>query len=461
MKLIKKIYTLPLLVMAVLMTGCERDYDAPPLNEPVYNGAQPNLTLAQLKEKYSAATDETPIVITEDYVVKAYITGNDESGNIYKQIFVQDATGALPIQIDQGNVYTTYRRGQEVYINLKDMCVSVYGGEQQLGWPDGYLYRMPFTDFKEHVQKNGWPYPDNVKPEIITNFNSVNLDVSRMSYRLVQLEGVSFVNGGKNTYATKDKYGEEPLKDAYGNTITVRTSGYASFAFETLPVGTGTVVGILGRFNGAWQLTIPAISDVFGFDGVEPGEGGGGETGETTIFNETFGTPVKTGTYFPFVKDYTGFDNPASMFGGDTDKLSVRVVGSSTDGNVWYPKGADYTLTINGINAKGATKATLVYYAGANVFNAGEKQDLNTLKVKCNGIELTAPSKEVSGDNKEGNNPFEMRIENVTVSDNTVLDFSSVNATNTYGLRLFGVKLIVAGGSSGGGGGSIYPTPGE
>ena len=117
MKLIQKIYTLPLLVMAVLMTGCE----------PIYTGAQPNTTLAQLKEKYSAATAETPVVITDDYIAKAYITGNDESGNIYKQIIVQDATAALPIQLDQGNVYTTYRRGQEVFINLKGMCVSVYG----------------------------------------------------------------------------------------------------------------------------------------------------------------------------------------------------------------------------------------------------------------------------------------------------------------------------------------------
>ena len=132
MKLIKKIYTLPLLVMAILMAGCERDYDAPPLNEPIYTGAQPNLTLKQLKEKYSAATAESPLEIMEDYIVKAYITGNDESGNIFKQIIVQDATAALPIQLDQGNVYTTYRRGQEVFINLKGMCISVYGDFERL-----------------------------------------------------------------------------------------------------------------------------------------------------------------------------------------------------------------------------------------------------------------------------------------------------------------------------------------
>lgn len=457
MKLIQKIYTLPLLVMAVLMTGCERDYDAPPLNEPVYTGAQPNTTLAQLKEKYSAATAETPVVITDDYIAKAYITGNDESGNIYKQIIVQDATAALPIQLDQGNVYTTYRRGQEVFINLKGMCVSVYGGEQQLGWPDGYLYRMPFANFKELVQKNGWPSADNAKPEVITDISVINLDVSKMTYRLVQLEGVHFVNGGKNTFATTSGFGEETLKDAHGNTITVRTSNYASFAYETLPVGTGTVVGILGRFNGAWQLTIPAYSDVFGFDGVESGEGGGGETGETVLFSETFGTPVQgEDKKWPYLKDYTGYDNPKELFSGSVDNLSARM--QSGDANVWFPTGGDYSLSIGSIDLKGATKVSLVYKMGVNVYQPEDVQNINTLSVKCNDTNLAVPSKELTGTK----NPYvleEIRIDDIAVSGTATLTFSCASATNVKGIRLYDVKLIVPGTGEGGGGDVIAPVP--
>ncbi|WP_417010180.1 DUF5689 domain-containing protein [Bacteroides congonensis] len=456
MKLIQKIYTLPLLVMAVLMTGCERDYDAPPLNEPVYTGAQPNTTLAQLKEKYSAATAETPVVITDDYIAKAYITGNDESGNIYKQIIVQDATAALPIQLDQGNVYTTYRRGQEVFINLKGMCVSVYGGEQQLGWPDGYLYRMPFANFKELVQKNGWPSADNAKPEVITDISVINLDVSKMTYRLVQLEGVHFVNGGKNTFATTSGFGEETLKDAHGNTITVRTSNYASFAYETLPVGTGTVVGILGRFNGTWQLTIPAYSDVFGFDGVEPEEGGGGETGETVLFSETFGEPQKDGNYWPYLKDYTGYDNPKELFSGSVDNLSARM--QSGDANIWFPTGGDYSLSIGSIDLKGATKVSLVYKMGVNVYQPTDVQNINTLSVKCNDTSLAVPSKELVGTS----NPYvleEIRIDDIAVSGTATLTFSCASATNVKGIRLYDVKLIVPGTGEGGGGDVIAPVP--
>ena len=93
MKVTQKIFSFLVLAAAVL-TGCERDYDAPPLNEPVYEGPSANITIADLKENCKNATQETPVVITNDWVLKAYVTGNDESGNIYKQVIVQDETGA-------------------------------------------------------------------------------------------------------------------------------------------------------------------------------------------------------------------------------------------------------------------------------------------------------------------------------------------------------------------------------
>ena len=336
------------------------------------------------------------------------------------------------------------------------MCVSVYGGEQQLGWPDGYLYRMPFANFKELVQKNGWPSADNAKPEVITDISVINLDVSKMTYRLVQLEGVHFVNGGKNTFATTSGFGEETLKDAHGNTITVRTSNYASFAYETLPVGTGTVVGILGRFNGTWQLTIPAYSDVFGFDGVEPEEGGGGETGETVLFSETFGEPQKDGNYWPYLKDYTGYDNPKELFSGSVDNLSARM--QSGDANIWFPTGGDYSLSIGSIDLKGATKVSLVYKMGVNVYQPTDVQNINTLSVKCNDTSLAVPSKELVGTS----NPYvleEIRIDDIAVSGTATLTFSCASATNVKGIRLYDVKLIVPGTGEGGGGDVIAPVP--
>lgn len=470
MKVTQKIFSFLVLAAAVL-TGCERDYDydAPPLNEPVYEGPSANITIADLKENCKNATQETPVVITNDWVLKAYVTGNDESGNIYKQVIVQDETGAMPIQVDENNVSNFYRRGQEVFVNLKGMCVSVYGDEQQLGWPDGgTTYRLPFTEFQARVQKNGWPYVDNVKPEVITDMSTVNLDVTKMTYRLVQMEGVHFENGGKNTFAKVEtkEYGEENLKDAYGNVIMVRTSSYASFAAETLPVGTGTVVGILGRFKGTWQLMIPSRSDVFGFDGVEPGEGDdGNEGGETVLFSETFKAPEKTGEddnkkWVPITEWWNAsasntFDNPNTMFSGDLSVLSPRT--QSGDGNIWFPSGGDYSLSIGNIDLKGAAKVSLIYKMGVNVYQPEDKQNINTLSVKCNNTDLPVPDKELTGTK----NPYvveEIRIDDIAVSGTATLTFSCVGATNVKGIRLYDVKLI-APGSGEGDGEVIKPEP--
>ena len=461
MKLLRNI-SLPLIASLALF-ACERDYDAPLLTEPAYTGPAANITISELRAQNAAATEDAPIIITQDQVLKAVITGNDESGNIFKKIYLQDETGAIEMEVDQSSVYNYYPVGQTVYVDLNGLSISVYGDEQQLGHPQGYLYCTPWEDFEKHVSKDGWANPENAKPLVIEDISTINAAPDNYKFKLVQFTGVTFQNGGKGIFAPESGYGEENITDSHGNTIMIRTSNYASFAGDKLPVGKGNVTGILGRFRGTWQLTLRTASDVSDFTGSS--EGSGNEStetpsGETTLFQESFGTPEKSGNYWPYFSDYTGFDNPASMFENTSEeKASVRIVSNLT--NVWFPGTKEVSIAIKGINAQGNTTATLEYQVGANVYNAGEKQDLNTLKVKCNGQELSIPSKEVTGDAKQGNTPFKMTIENVSVSDNTTLEFYSTT-DNSYGLRLYSVKLYVPGnGSTTGGneGTNIEPTP--
>ncbi len=289
MKLLNKL-SLPLLSASLAFAACERDYDAPPLSEPEYTGSDANTTIAQLRELASSATSDVPFVIADDLILKAYVSGNDESGNIYKTIYLQDNTGAIPMLVDQSSVYNYYSVGQEVYVALDDLCISVYGSEQQIGHPDGYLYRTPWEEFQEHVSKNGWANPDNVQPIVLSDISTVNTDVDAYRFMLVQFTGVYFENGGVNTYAEDDGYGEENIVDSNGNTLTVRTSNYADFAGDYLPTGTGNVTGILGRYNGSWQLLLRTIDDVSDFT-EDSSDDSSDETtsGVTeTVFEETF-----------------------------------------------------------------------------------------------------------------------------------------------------------------------------
>ena len=290
MKLLRNI-SLPLIASLALF-ACERDYDAPLLTEPEYTGPAANITISELRTQNAAATENTPIIITKDQVLKAVITGNDESGNIFKKIYLQDETGAIEMGVDQSSVYNYYPVGQTVYVDLNGLSISVYGDEQQLGHPEGYLFRTPWEDFEKHVSKDGWANPENAKPVVIDDISTINAAPDNYKFKLVQFTGVTFQNGGKGIFAPEDGYGEENITDSHGNTIMIRTSNYASFAGNKLPEGKGNVTGILGRFRGTWQLTLRTANDVSDFTGSnEEGGNEGGETpsGETkTILEETF-----------------------------------------------------------------------------------------------------------------------------------------------------------------------------
>ena len=193
MKLLRNI-SLPLIASLALF-ACERDYDAPLLTEPEYTGPAANITISELRTQNAAATDKAPIIITQDQVLKAVITGNDESGNIFKKIYLQDETGAIEMEVDQSSVYNYYPVGQTVYVDLNGLSISVYGDEQQLGHPEGYLYRTPWEDFEKHVSKDGWANPENAKPVVIDDISTINAAPDNYKFKLVQFTGVTFQNG--------------------------------------------------------------------------------------------------------------------------------------------------------------------------------------------------------------------------------------------------------------------------
>lgn len=355
MKVISKLFCLSMLLLA--FASCDKDYDMPPLNEPKYEGAAANITIAQLKEKYKDATQNNALTIDEDLVLKAVIGGDDRSGNIYKQMYIQDETGGMSFQVDQGSVYNDYPQGQIIYINLKGLCVSVYGGEQQLGEANGYLYRTPYETFKTKVIKDGWPTDDNITIKEFSDISKLSDNASANAGTVVRLTGVHFENGGKGTFAPADGYGLENLKDVNGNTIVVRTSNYADFASNTLPAGTGNVVAVLGRFNSSWQLTIRNADDVYGFDGQQPGEGGGDKptTGTYTLGEAVAPANITDGTYAIgytyngtlYLMKHEVFSNNyvaavSYTSGSSVDSKSVYTVAKS--GNGYTIKGADGTF---------------------------------------------------------------------------------------------------------------------
>lgn len=409
MKLFKQISLLFLAsVASATFVSCERDYDAPPLNVPEYDGPAANITINELRSMAASAKEDAPFIIPEKgLVMKAVVSGNDESGNIYKKIYLQDEEGAIEMEVDQNSVYNYYPVGQEVFVKLDSLCVSVYGDEQQLGDPKGYLFRTPWINFEKVVIRNGWANPENVKPMEISDISTINSDVDKYKFKLVKFTGVKFMKDGKETFvdsndSEEEKAANRTIKDKNGNTITIRTSSYAKFAGNKLPIGTGNVTGILGRFRGAWQLTLRTIDDVADFDGIADTDEPTKPEGETeTLLEESFGKDTKLGKFT--IEDI--------LLPEGSDHVWAA---SNYDGKIYYAmasafvKGAnrdsESRLVSPKLDLKGKEKITLNFMHTFKTFGKDtHKEDLK-LEVRIDGSkdweEVTIPNYSSGQDNK-------------------------------------------------------------
>ncbi|MBQ9077268.1 MAG: OB-fold nucleic acid binding domain-containing protein [Muribaculaceae bacterium] len=287
MKLTKS-YVASLLLMAGAFTACEEDIACPPYYVPT-TMLKANTTIADLKAEYwDDATNYIKQIGTkedgEHVIIAGRVISSDRTGNIYKSIYIQDATGALTFSVDNGDLDSLaqrYKVGGEVVIDLTDAYIGKYAGLQQVGSPGEYngtpqASFMELEAFEEHAHVNGFPNLALIDtftttiPEINAIRSNNAEKLRQWQSQLIRIDNVAFENGGVAPFAespTVASSTNQTLLDADGNRIIVRNSGYATFHSRTLPAGTGSVVGVLGYYNGTWQILLRDYTDCIGFSG--------------------------------------------------------------------------------------------------------------------------------------------------------------------------------------------------
>lgn len=245
----------------VTVSSCsDLKYDAPLLTEPKVEGLTPNVTIAQLKKEYSDVADRSSKEIEYEYVLRATVSANDVSGNIYKQIYIQDETGGIAVSIDQNAIAGTYPVGQEVFIDLHGLAISMYGGQPSIAHPTAEKNRIPFEIIKKKMLPNGWPNADLVQPKTVRISDLTDDLVGR----LIRIDNVYFEQKGQ-PFAPAQETVNRLITDGKGASIIVRNSGYADFAADKLPEDTGSIVAILSKFGNDYQLFLRSREDVIGF----------------------------------------------------------------------------------------------------------------------------------------------------------------------------------------------------
>ena len=280
-------YYLSLMLLLVFTAACSDEFDQPPMVVPTAEHT-PNMTIAEFKAKYWQDVVNYIDTVKEDIVIHGWVTSSDESGNIYKSLYIADESGAgINISINQNSLFNNYRIGQEVVLPLKDYFVGKYNGQQQLGYPQFYekgqvweATFLPQAMWESLVELNGLPDPSKVEPmEVsISDFQGKTDRETLLKYqgKLVRITGVTFQDAdGVTTFAESSATTNRNVVDANNNTLVVRNSNYADFRADVLPDGEVDIVGLLSFYatrdnsSGTWQFYLRDINDVIG--GGQPG----------------------------------------------------------------------------------------------------------------------------------------------------------------------------------------------
>ena len=118
----KKLNTILLLAISCVWIACKKDIDTPPENILPEGSI---ITIDSLRNMFQGK----PLKIEEDLSVYATVTMDEGDGNIYKNIYVQDETGAINLRLPRSGGFF---EGDYVRLALKGTIISEYNGVFQV-----------------------------------------------------------------------------------------------------------------------------------------------------------------------------------------------------------------------------------------------------------------------------------------------------------------------------------------
>jgi hypothetical protein len=293
-------------------------------NPNIVEDASKLMTIADLRKEYSTEcnTQDKWAVIEKDIQIKGYVTCNDRTGNMYKEISLQDETGAISIGVNYGGLFGILPEGQEILIALKGLHIGNYRQQATIGiqywdkngtncvgrmplpiWNDHYTFTASKRMSREELDKwagvtdalNGDKTVKAFFADCIDydgkNFINTSLDIEKDQGRLVVLKNVTIHDGGyydndtenylsgipfvpgESAYVIRDNTKGETYSSSWtfnemeNNTknagaVALYTSSYADFAATKLPTGKFHVIGVVKRYKDEWEFIIRDLIDI-------------------------------------------------------------------------------------------------------------------------------------------------------------------------------------------------------
>lgn len=292
--------------LCLSMTACmDKDYDEPDFKNGAPYGnnsieATNLVTISQLKEMYKTVmtTDyrdgDSFTEVENECQIRGYVTANDVTGNIYNEVAIQDETGAILIEIQQGGLYGYLPVGAEIIIELKGLCVGNYRMQPQIGMPSvvsqgnnagkAQLGKISRKLWQDHFRITG--NSKIIEPEIIAEYDErVMWTALEDGGKLGTLKYVNFKEGSyyngvttvKVPYDDNAKFADPEFGNSVswyfvqqpssttkngGTAVMLYNSNYADFAATALPHYMVSVTGIMKRYNDSWEIVMRDLNDI-------------------------------------------------------------------------------------------------------------------------------------------------------------------------------------------------------
>lgn len=274
-------YILLLATMFFTATSCMNNFKEPEFENPPFGNnsiGEPNTRIIDLKSKYkSVVLDNGCSEIKEEVIIEGVVVADDRTGNIYKQLFINDGSGAIIVSVNTAGLYTYLPVGQRVRLNCKGLCIGGYGKFAQLGVETVHetygrqIGRMGMFDFQERVRLIGAPdfTQKELVPMVVTEEYLADDDNKDLTPVYAELRGVSFKEAnGVKTFAPESEQvsatNTAVNRTVYvgGEKIIFRLSTYSKFAAEIIPQGKLNIRGVLTRYNNDWQFMLCSLDDI-------------------------------------------------------------------------------------------------------------------------------------------------------------------------------------------------------
>ena len=273
MKTTKFIILLLAFVAGISFTSCVEDGK---FEVPNALGTEENAAIAKIQADITAGTlTEISIAnlkgllvsgqvtqITSDIYVKGYVTSSDQTGNFFKEFFIQDApsnpTAAIKVVTEFVDSYNKFNIGREVYIRLKDLYIgevrtgdgvtAIGGGE----FSAGRLGTLTINQTTAHVFRNA--NTEEIIP-LVVKFSQISDSHVGLYVKVENAQFPSSLVGKTYVDATADFDTQRLLEscDGFGYTnYILETSAFAEFKFSVLPAGGGSIAAVVSKtFNGS------------------------------------------------------------------------------------------------------------------------------------------------------------------------------------------------------------------